>query len=272
MSDITAVTDSGAPDFGSPHVHAHVANHVLHLQIDRPERRNAFTQDMYRAIKRAAVWSDRQANLDAVCITGTDAWFGAGGDLARRTIDGVTGLEEEWDGTDHFPFRHIERCRKIWVAKVNGVCHAGGVDLCLHCDVTIASDQARFRLPELLRGLPDPMMAGRLVATIGLAKARLMIFTAAEFNAAQAEAMGLVGDVVPHDQLDARVDWALAQIRLTGPGARALLKREINGPLPAHDMTMFARLPSEEMIEGMASFVDKRDPVWRPVEGETAKQ
>ena len=251
------------PDLGSPHVDAHVADHVLHLRINRPDRRNAFTQDMYRAIKRAAIWSDRESDIDAVCITGTDDWFGAGGDLARRTSDGVTALDEEWDGTDHFPFRHIERSRKIWVARVNGVCHAGGVDLCLHCDVTIASDQARFRLPELLRGLPDPMMAGRLVAAIGLAKARNMIFTAAELTAAQAEAAGLVGTVVPHAELDAAVEWALQQICLTGPSARALLKREINSRLPAHDMTMFSRMASEEMLEGMASFVEKRPPVWR---------
>ncbi|MCU1394967.1 MAG: echA8 28 [Ilumatobacteraceae bacterium] len=250
------------PDLGSPHVHARVDGRVLHLQIDRPERRNAFTQDMYRSIKRAAIWSDRQAGLDAVCITGTDRWFGAGGDLARRTIDGVAGLDEEWDGTDHFPFRHIERSRKIWVARVNGVCHAGGIDLCLHCDVTIASDQARFRLPELLRGLPDPMMGARLVAAVGLAKARFMIFTAAELDAAQAEGIGLVGCVVPHAELDEKVAWALEQISLTGPGARALLKRQINAGLPAHDMSLFAQVPSAEMIEGMTSFVEKRPPVW----------
>jgi enoyl-CoA hydratase len=260
---------SAVPDLGSPHVHAHVAQRVLHLRIDRPERRNAFTQDMYRAIKRAAVWSDREADLDAVCITGTDQWFGAGGDLARRTIDGVTGLDEEWDGMDHFPFRHIERSRKIWVAKVNGVCHAGGVDLCLHCDVTIASDRARFRLPELLRGLPDPMMAARLSATVGLARARYMIFTAAELTATEAQVAGLVGAVVAHDQLDDHVEWALEQIRLTGPGARAELKHELNSRLPAADMTLFSRIPSAEMMEGMASFVEKRAPVWRPGGGGT---
>ena len=133
----------------------------------------------------------------------------------------------------------------------------------LHCDVTIASDQARFRLPELLRGLPDPMMGERLVATIGLAKARYMIFTASEFSAVQAEAMGLVGAVVPHAELDDRVEWALQQIKLTGPGARALLKRTINSLVSTADMTVFAQVPIEEMIEGMNSFVEKRSPVWR---------
>jgi enoyl-CoA hydratase/carnithine racemase len=251
------------PPLGSPYIEAHVDDHVLHLRVNRPERRNAFTQDMYRAMKRAAIWADRQPDLDAVCITGTDEWFGAGGDLAGRTGDGVVGLEEEWDGLDHFPFRHIERCSKIWVAKVNGVCHAGGVDICLHCDVTIASDRARFRVPELLRGLPDPMLSARLVRTVGLAKARYMIFTAAELSAEEAEAAGLVGAVVPHAELDASVERALEQIHLTGPGSRALLKRDINAALPAHDMTMFARVPRDEMREGMASFVEKRPPRWR---------
>ncbi len=250
-----------APDLGSPFVAATVGDGVLRVTIDRPDKRNAFTQDMYRAIKRAAIWADRQAELDAVVLTGVGEWFGAGGDLARRT--GTDDLDAEWDGTDHFPFRHIERCRKIWVARINGLCHAGGVDLALHCDVSVASDRARFRVPELLRGLPDPMLPARLVAAVGLARARFMIFTAAELSAAEALAAGLVGDVVADERLDERVEWALEQIRRTGPGARAALKRDVNRRLPAADMTLFAQIPAEEIAEGMASFVDKRDPVWR---------
>src|SRR4051794_41822922 len=71
-----------APDFGSRFIVASVDNRVLHLRIDRGERRNAFTQDMYRAVKRAAIWANGEAELDAVCITGTGEWFGAGGDMA----------------------------------------------------------------------------------------------------------------------------------------------------------------------------------------------
>lgn len=248
------------PDLGSPHVVAHVDGRVLHLRADRPERRNAYTQDMYRALKRAAIWADRQAELDAVCLTGTDEWFGAGGDLARRAD--ADDLEAEWDGTDHFPFRHIERCRKIWVARVNGLAHAGGIDLALHCDVSIASDRARFRLPELLRGLPDPHMSARLVDAVGLARARYLVFTAAEIDAHHAAAMGLVGVVVPHAELDAHVAWALEQIGATGPSARAALKREINGRLPPADLGLFSQVSSTELMEGMTSFVEKRAPVW----------
>ena len=250
------------PDFGSKYLVAHLDGRVLHLRVDRVEKRNAFTQDMYRGIKRAAIWADRQPELDAVCLTGTGDWFGAGGDLAGYAED-PEGLATEWDGMDHFPFRHIERCRKLWVAKINGACIAGGLDLALHCDVTIASDRARFRVPELLRGLPDPHMSARLVDVVGLSRARYLFFTAAEIDAHTAGAMGLVGEVVPHDELDARTEWILEQIGSTGPLARATIKRDINAQLRPGDVSLFMTPGlSPEITEGMSAFVEKRAAVW----------
>jgi enoyl-CoA hydratase/carnithine racemase len=251
-----------APDLGTKHLVAEVRGRVLHLRIDRVERRNAFTQDMYRGLKRAAIWANGQAELDAVCLTGTDRWFGAGGDMAGNAED-RDGLASEWDPSDHFPFRHIERCSKLWVAKVNGVCVAGGMDLVLHCDVVIASDQARFRVPELLRGIPDAFMAGRLAEVVGLARARYLFFTADEITADEAAAMGLVGKVVAHDDLDAETDRVLAAIARTGPKARAAVKRELNSRLPVHNVEMFlAAIGTPEMVEGMRAFLEKRDVNW----------
>jgi enoyl-CoA hydratase/carnithine racemase len=250
------------PDLGSPHLRADGRGRVLHLRIDRPDRRNSFTQDMYRGIKRAAIWADEQPELDAVCITGTDEWFGAGGDMSGMADD-PDGLSVEWDPTDQFPFRHIERCSKLWIARINGLCHAGGLVLALHCDVTVASDRARFRAPELLRGIPDPFLTSRLAEMVGVARARHLLFSAQEISAPEAGQMGLVGVVVPHDELDERVDAVIAQIALTGPVARAAVKREINQRLPVADVGLFFRaIRSPEMVEGMAAFVERRSPVW----------
>jgi enoyl-CoA hydratase/carnithine racemase len=262
MADVESAGGLSAPDLGSPFLVAEVRGRVLHLRIDRVERRNAFTQDMYRGIKRAAVWADEQPELDAVCLTGTDEWFGAGGDMSGAT-GGVDGLDTEWDPTDQFPFRHLERCSKLWVAKVNGLCHAGGLVLTLHCDVTIASDRARFRAPELLRGIPDPFLTARLGSMVGVARARFLLFTAREISASEAGAMGLVGSVVPHDELDAATDEVLAAIARTGPAARAAVKRDLNHRLPQPDVGLFFRaIRSPEMVEGMASFIEKREPEW----------
>lgn len=250
------------PGFGSPHIKARHRSAVLYLRIDRPERRNAFTQDMYRALKRAAIWADDQAELDAVCLTGTDEWFGAGGDMAGASED-PDGLATEWDPTDQFPFRHIERCSKLWVARINGLCHAGGLVLALHCDVTIASDRARFRAPELLRGIPDPFLTSRLADVAGLARARYLLFSARELSAAEAGAMGLVGAVVPHDQLDGHVESILAAVAGTGPRARTAVKRDLNRRLPTPDVELFrGAIRSPEMMEGMAAFIEKRPPRW----------
>ena len=196
------------------------ADRVLHLRVDRVERRNAFTQDMYRGHEAGRDLGRRaRRELDAVCLTGTGEWFGAGGDMAGRSED-PEGLAAEWDATDHFPFRHIERCRKLWVAKINGLCHAGGLDLALHCDVPIASDRARFRVPELLRGIPDPFMSARLARRVAWPRPGACCSPPPRSTPPQAEAIGLVGEAVPHDELDATVEWVLEQIRRTGPRAR----------------------------------------------------
>jgi enoyl-CoA hydratase/carnithine racemase len=250
------------PEFGSAFIISGVRSRTLHLRIDRIERRNAFTQDMYRALKRAAIWADGQPELDSVCLTGTDKWFAAGGDMAGKSED-PEGLANEWDATDNFPFRHIERCRKIWVARINGLCHAGGLDLALHCDVVIASADARFRIPELLRGIPDPFMSARIAEAIGIAKARYLFFTAAEISATEADQMGLIGKVVPHDELEAQTEWVLEQISLTGPEARAAIKRDLNARLPMSDTGLFHRtMMGPEMVEGMRAFVEKRPVDW----------
>lgn len=247
-------------DLGSPGVRAEEDAGVLTVTIDRPEKRNAFSQDMYRAIKRAAIHADRTPSVQVVVLTGTGEWFGAGGDLSRT--EDMPDLATEWDGTDHFPFRHIERCRKVWVAKVNGACHAGGLGITLHCDVSVASDRATFRVPELLRGLPDPYIGERLVASVGLARARYLVFSARRFDAHEAERWGLIGAVVPHEQLDAEVDGIARTIISMGPTARTVMKREINGRLGIADPSIFSRVPSAEILEGMAAFVEKREPRW----------
>ena len=97
----------------------------------------------------------------------------------------------------------------------------------------------------------------------GSPRRKFLFFTAAEIDAATAERIGLIGDVVPAAELDARVNWALEQIALTGPDARAAIKRDINARLPMVDIGLFIRtMMSPEMTEGMRSFLEKRPPDW----------
>jgi enoyl-CoA hydratase/carnithine racemase len=249
-------------DLGSKYLDVTVADRVLRVRLNRPEKRNATTQDMYRGLKRAAIVADGDPELDALLLTGTDEWFGAGGDMSGEAED-PAGLAAELDPTDHFPFRQFEQCRKVIVAAVNGLCHAGGLDLVLHSDVSLASERATFRAPELLRGAPDPWIAARLAQHVGLAQARWLLFTCAEIDAREAARIGLVGEVVAHQRLAERVEWVLEQVRATAPRARAMLKDDLVRRLPVPDVGMFRRaIMSPEMVEGMLAFLERRRPRW----------
>jgi enoyl-CoA hydratase/carnithine racemase len=249
-------------ELGTRYLEARVRDGVLHVRINRPQKRNATTQDMYRGLKRAAIIADTTPAIDVLCLTGTGAYFGSGGDMSGEAED-LAGLSSELDPTDHFPFRHLERCRKAVVAAINGICHAGALNLVLFSDVAIASEQASFRAPELLRGAPDPWISARLAAYVGFAAAKYLLFTAAEISARDALALGLIARVVPHAELPRAAEDVCQQIRRTAPQARAMLKDVMTRALPAPDVQMFQRaIYSPELMEGLQAFLEKRPPKW----------
>jgi enoyl-CoA hydratase len=250
-------------DLGSPYLVASIEDRVLRVRIDRVERRNAMRQDMYRGVKRAAIRADGDAGIDVLCLTGTGPVFASGGDMGGGPAADDPTLAAEHDPTDHFPFRHLERCRKPVFAAINGICHAGGLNLALYSDFSIASDRATFRAPELLRGVPDPFIAARLADYVGVGNARWLLFTAAVVDAHEARVMGLVGRVVPHDDFAAAVDETIEQLRHLAPRTTATIKDDINRALRQPDVRIFQRtIMSPEMREGLSAFVEKRAPEW----------
>jgi enoyl-CoA hydratase/carnithine racemase len=249
-------------DLGTKYLHARITRRVLEVRIDRTHKRNSLTQDMYRGLKRAAIAADGDPELDALCITGTGDVFAVGGDMSGES-ENPESLAAELDPTDHFPFRHFESCRKIVVAAINGICYAGGLNLVLFCDIAVASDRARFRAPELLRGAPDPWIAARLAHFVGIGDAKYLLDTGAVLSAAEAASIGLVAAVVPHEQLEEEARRVLEQVSRTAPRARAMVKDAIQRQLPAVDVNMFRRsIMSPEMAEGFQAFFEKRRPNW----------
>lgn len=249
-------------DLGSSHLHATKGDGVLRVVIDRPERRNALTIEMYHGIKKAAVLAERDPDVDVLVVTATGEYFCVGGEMGGKH-EGGGQMDRETDGLDLTPFVQLERCPKLVLMAINGMCQGGGLVMTLMSDLSVVSERATFRVPELLRGVADCYFGARLASRVGMARAKYLLFTAQYVTAAEALAMGLVSRVVPHDQLEAAVAETVGWVRQTAPRARTLLKRDLNRQLPSIDFPMFAEsLAGEEVREGFAAFVEKRPPRW----------
>ena len=133
-------------------------------------------------------------------------------------------------------------------------------------DIAIASDRATFRAPELLRGIPDATYAAVLPAHVGIAVARDLLLSGRRFDAAEAQRLGAISRVVPHDQLKDAAMAAVREILQTPPMARMHVKRMLNERYGLIDyQTMFWALEeSPEPREGMRAFMEKRPPNWIP--------
>jgi enoyl-CoA hydratase len=232
--------------------------------IDRPAARNAFTPAMYYGLKRAVRLVNTDPGLAALIITGTGDVFAPGGDLGGREEPGdalPAGL-----GHEILPFLTIRDSPAPVIAAVNGICQAGGLLVAMMADIAVASDRATFRVPELLRGIPDATYAAALPAHVGVAVARDLLLSGRPFDAAEAQRLGVISRVVAHDDLRAAAVEAAQQVLQTAPEARMHVKRMLNQRYGDIDyQTMFWALDhSPEPHEGMRAFMEKRAPSWVP--------
>ncbi|HEY1652616.1 MAG TPA: enoyl-CoA hydratase/isomerase family protein [Acidimicrobiales bacterium] len=232
--------------------------------IDRPEARNALTPAMYFGMKRAVRIVNQDPELAALIITGTGDVFAPGGDLGGRREPGDEPTPDI--GHDILPFLSIRDSRAPVVAAVNGICQAGGLLIAMLSDICVASDRATFRVPELLRGIPDATYAAVLPAHVGVAVARDLLLSARRFDAAEALRLGVISRVVPDEQLRDAALQAVREILQTPPMARMHVKRMLNERYGLIDyQTMFWALEeSPEPREGMQAFMEKRRPNWVP--------
>ncbi|HMG43114.1 MAG TPA: enoyl-CoA hydratase/isomerase family protein [Acidimicrobiales bacterium] len=232
--------------------------------IDRPAARNALTPAMYYGLKRAVGLVNTDPDLAALIITGTGDVFAPGGDLGGRSEPGESVPDVV--GADVLPFLTIRDSRAPVIAAVNGICQAGGLLIAMMSDIAVASDRATFRVPELLRGIPDATYAAALPAHVGLAVARDLLLSARRFDAAEAQRLGVISRVVPHEELRPAALEAAHQVLRTAPAARMHVKRMLNERYGDVDyQTMFWALDeSDEPREGMQAFMEKRPPRWIP--------
>lgn len=259
---MSALPDSVDVDLGAPELIGHIGGDTLTVTINRPEKKNAVTADGYHGIKRAAMIVADEPGLNFLVITGIGETFCAGGDMNAignpdRRWDAFT---ESYDGT---PFETLGKIPKLVVCAVNGIALGGGLVMTLFADLVVASDRARFRVPDLTRGVYEAFIAARLPQRLGTLRANHLIYGNDWIDAHEAERLGLAGKVVPHDSLRSEVETLLERVRKTGPAARAAVKREMARALPSVDVTGYwSSIGTTEQIEAFTAFLQKRSPDW----------
>lgn len=244
--------------------------HILIVTMNRPDVYNAVHVDMHNEM--ADCWDSFAADQDlwvAVLTGAGDKAFSAGNDLkataqggskAKMTESGFAGLSSRFD------------LEKPIIAAVNGFAMGGGFETALSCDIILASENAKFALPEVKVGFfAAASGVQRLSRYVGRLAAQEMMFTGRTITAAEALEMGCVNEVHPHDELLAKALEKAEQLCTVSPSAVKATKRVLNdlnrrdgmAESIAYSREVIADLSkTEDFKEGVNAFVEKRAPQW----------
>ncbi len=236
------------------------------LTIDRPDVRNALNPQTAVEINAALDSLDTGKNGVLILTGAGDRAFVSGADIADlRTRTKIQALE----AINTRLFTRVENFPWPVIAAVNGFALGGGCELSLACDIRVASDKARFGLPEASLGIiPAAGGTQRLPRLVGLSRAKHWVLTGDIYDAREAERIGLVSCVVPPDKLLETAKEVARKILARAPLAVRLAKISLNAsaraPLDSGlTIEMLAQgilYESKDKYEGMTAFLEKRKP------------
>ena len=244
---------------------------VATVLINRPDSLNALSASLVDELDDAVTKIQDSEEIEAVIVTGAGRAFVAGADIEEISRLGpAAGLRfcERGQGV----FSRLERLEKPVVAAVNGFALGGGCELAMACHMRVASNRARFGQPEVKLGiLPGFGGTQRLPRLVGRGVATQLILSGAMIDAEEALRIGLVNEVVEPDALLERARALLEECLANGPraiaAALAAIRDGLELPLEASfgvEAKLFsAACGTDEMLEGTAAFLAKRDPEFR---------
>ncbi len=247
------------------------------LTLERPERHNAFDDALIDELTERFEAIAGDDTVRCLVLTGAGRSFSAGADLAWMRRAAGYSFEENVEDARRLErmLRTLDELPQPTVAMVQGAAIGGGVGLVCACDVAIAADSAFFQLSEVRLGLIPAVIAPLVLRAVGPRVARRYMLTAERIGAEEARRIGLVHEVVEAGALEARVRALVREILQGGPEAQAEVKRllrtirQLEGTLLAEATAraIAERRASAEGREGMAAFLERRPPAWRPREG-----
>jgi cyclohexa-1,5-dienecarbonyl-CoA hydratase len=254
---------SASPTRISLHIHPPVGRVTLHNPplniIDIP---------MMEQLLSAIAEAEARTDVTVILVAGSDKVFSAGVDVAAHTPDRVAEMLTKF----HAVFRALISSRKVSVATVHGHCLGGGAELAVVCDIVIASESSTWGFPEISLGCFPPVAATALSALAGQKHAAELILTGRKFDGLEARFLGLANAAVPDEEVKAKADEVIARLSKLSPAALAMAKKAIyawdsmhfdKGLARAEKIYLEDLMQTEDAREGIAAFLEKREPKWR---------
>lgn len=245
------------------------------VTLNRPQVHNAFDDTLIAELTAALVAADTDPAVRMLVLTGNGSCFSAGADL--NWMRGMAAAGEAENRADALRLakllRTLQFLSKPTIARVNGAAYGGGVGLVACCDVAIGVEGTKFALSEVKLGLVPATISPYVVAAIGLREARRLFLSGEVFDAAEAQRIGLLHNVVAGNALDEALDRQLHFLGKAGPiaqrEAKALALRTAGCDaadaerIDTENAKLIARLRvSPEGQHGLGAFLDKRAPSW----------
>jgi len=257
---------------------------VLRVTLNRPESRNALSDEMVADLNALCAVLENRTDIRALVLGGSNGHFCAGGDIkgfraARAAQAPVEGTADTMVATNRAFGAFLLRFNalpQVTIAVVEGSVLGGGLGLVCVSDIALATESARFAVSETGLGLIPAQIAPFLVNRIGLTEARRLALTGARFDGVEAARLGLVHwACADSTALEAKCNASLADIRRCAPHAnaatKALLLQVGRAPIETvldHAAQAFAEaMCGTEAREGIASFLEKRPARWIAAEG-----
>lgn len=249
-----------------------VTDGVATVTLDDPETRNALGNEILDELIEAFEIARDDAGVRCVVLTSShDKVFSAGGNLDGFAAD--VPLVGKHLGTERFPalFRLIGELGKPTVCKANGHVLAGALGVALACDLIVASEDATFGTPEINVGVFPFMIMALIYRNVPRKKTTEMLLLGERLSAAEALDAGVVNKVVAAAELDAAVDDWAAKLASKSPllmklGKDAMFRQQDMAFMDALDYlrgNLSLALSTEDVVEGVTAFMEKRDPNWK---------
>jgi enoyl-CoA hydratase len=243
---------------------------IAWLTLNRPERLNAVSLDLYTTYLERLATADRDREVRAIVVTGAGRAFCAGADLkAHAEGTGDAATRQRYIRTAQRVNLRLQMIGKPVVAAVNGPAVGGGLELALSCDFIVAAEEAKLRLPEVMLGtFVGGGVTYTLAQRVGMAKAKELLFLGEFFTGREAAAMGMANTAVPADQVRPTASALAARLAAAAPVSMALAKRLLReAPMMPRRAVMRAEaralgrcMGTRDWREGIEAFAEKRPP------------